>query len=123
MKQNKTIMILITNTFSKNFKKMKSIDYKDISIEIKKYKSWLKNFIELDEEDWNKILKWYLLSKKVRLLTYFQKVWWVFVPFYIVKKETKYWFNITSNLEQKYLNQLDKCILDIEKWDFEILEI
>jgi len=61
-------MILIANTFKKDLKKIKSVDLKTISKEIEKHNSGLNNFIKLDEENWNKIFKWYLLSKKVRLL-------------------------------------------------------
>jgi len=115
-------MIIITNTFSKNLKKLKSIWLENIKNEIEKHNSGLNNFIELIDLDWNKIYKWYLLSKKVRILTYFQKVWNKFIPFYIVNKETKYWYNITSNLEDFYLRQLDKSIEDIDSKKYIIYE-
>ena len=115
-------MILITDTFSKSLKKIRSVTLDNISTEIEKHISWLDNLIELDDTDGNKLYKWYLLSKKVRMFIYFEKVGDIFIHFYIVKKETKKWYNITSDLEWVYLNQLDKCIEDVDEKRFRILK-
>ena len=113
-------MIIITESFLKTLKKIKSISLESISNEIEKHKSGLNNFVEILDIEGNKIYKWYLLSKKVRILVYFQKVWNKFIPFYIVKKETKYWYNITSDLCEIYFRQLDKNIDDIGNNKFTI---
>ena len=87
-------MILITKTFQKLLDKIKSVSINEIKIEINKHNSWLENFIKIWELKNRKVLKWYLLHKKVRLLILFQEKNWNYLPFYIVRKETKYWKNI-----------------------------
>lgn len=82
-------MILITATFQKLLIKIKSISTENIKIEIEKHKSWLNNFIQIGTIDNRKVLKWYLLHKKVRLLILFQEKNWNYLPFYIVKKKQK----------------------------------
>ena len=86
-------MILITKTFEKELQKIKSVWFNEIKIEIDKHKSWL----EIWKLKNRKVLKWYLLHKKVRLLILFQEKNWNYLPFYIIKKETKFWKNITKN--------------------------
>lgn len=81
-------MILITKTFEKLLNKLKSIGVDDIKLEINKHKSWLDNFIEIWILKNRKVLKWYLLHKKVRILILFQEKNWNYLPFYIVKNET-----------------------------------
>ena len=46
-----------------------------------------------------------------------------FISFYIVKKETKYWYNITSDLCEIYFRQLDKNIDDIGNNKFTIYNL
>lgn len=115
-------MILVTDTFLKSLWKIKSVTFKNIELEITKQKLGLNNLIKLIDKEKYIIYKWYLLSKKVRLLVYYKKVWDIFIPFYIVKKETKYWYNITSELEAVYFNQLDKSLKDIENKKFRVIK-
>ncbi len=115
-------MILITKTFEKLLDKIKSIWIKEIKIEIDKHKSWLENFIEIWKIKDRKVLKWYLLNKKVRLLVLFVEKNWNYLPFYIVKKETKYWKNITKKSLEILSWKLDNIFNDLEKNDYKVIE-
>jgi len=115
-------MILITKTFKKSLTKIKSIWIDEIIIEINKHKSWLSNFIEIWLLKSRKVLNWYLLHKKVRILILFWEKNWNYLPFYIVKKETKNWKNITKDsLNWLYWN-LDKIFEDLERNNFDIIK-
>jgi len=46
-------MIIITETFLKTLKKIKSISLENISSEIEKHKSGLNNFVEILDIEWN----------------------------------------------------------------------
>jgi len=116
-------MILITKTFKKLLNKIKSVTIQDISIEIYKHKLWLDNFIELWELKNRKVLKWYLLHKKVRILILFQEKNGNYLPFYIVKKETKFWKNITKESLPILKNKLDNIFEDLNSYDYEIFDI
>jgi len=115
-------MILITSSFKKLLSKIKSISLEDIEIEISKHKKWLDNFIELWEVGGRKVLKWYMLQKKVRLVVLFQEKNGKYLPFYIVKKETKYWKNITKNSIVFLSWKLDSIFEDLENWRYEIID-
>ena len=113
-------MILITRTFQKLLDKIKSVTLKDITIEIQKHSLWLNNFKELWELKNRKVLKGYLLHKKVRLLVLFQEKNGNYLPFFIVKKETKLWKNITKDSLVLLKSKLDNIFEDLENNDFEI---
>ena len=113
-------MILITKTFQKLLDKIKSITLQDISIEIQKHSLWLNNFKELWELRNRKVLKGYLLHKKVRLLVLFQEKNGNYLPFFIVKKETKFWNNITKDSLVLLKSKLDNIFEDLENGNFEI---
>ena len=115
-------MILITKTFEKLLDKIKSIQINEIKIEIDKHKSGLNNFIEIWKLKNRKVLKWYLLHKKVRLLVLFQEKNWNYLPFYIVKKETKYWKNITKKSLNILSWKLDNIFEDLENNDYKIID-
>jgi len=115
-------MILITNTFEKLLDKIKSVWINEIKKEIDKHKSWLKNFIEIWELKNRKVLKWYLLHKKIRLLVLFQEKNWNYFPFYIIKKETKFWKNITKKSINELSWKLDNIFDDLEKNDYKIID-
>ncbi len=114
-------MILITKTFEKLLAKIKSVWINEIKIEIDKHKSWLENFIELWEIKNRKVLKWYLLHKKVRILILFQEKNWNYLPFYIVKKETKDWKNITKESLDNLSWKLDNIFDDLENDNYKII--
>ena len=116
-------MILVTQTFQKALSKIKSVNFNDILSEIKKHSSGLQNFIEIWEIDTKKVLKWYLNSKKVRLVVLFKENNWNYFPFYIVKKETKQWYNISKQSLKLLEGELDKHYEDLEKWDFEKINL
>ncbi len=116
-------MILITKTFQKLLDKIKSITIQDIKIEIHKHNLWLNNFIELWVLKKRKVLKGYLLHKKVRLLVLFQEKNGNYLPFFIVKKETKFWKNITKDSLELLKNKLDNIFDDIENNDYKILNV
>jgi len=115
-------MILITKTFQKLLDKIKSVSINEIKIEIDKHNSWLDNFIKIWELKNRKVLKWYLLHKKVRLLILFQEKNWNYLPFYIVKKETKYWKNITKESLDILSWKLDNIFIDLENNDYKIID-
>lgn len=115
-------MILITKTFEKLLSKIKSIQIDDVILEINKHQKWLDNFKNIWELKNRKVLKWYLLSKKVRFVVLFQERNWNYIPFYILKKETKNWFNISSNSLDMLNLKLDNILSDLEKSDYKIIE-
>ena len=115
-------MILITKTFEKLLNKIKSVSINEIKIEINKHNSWLDNFIKIWELKNRKILKWYLLHKKVRLLVLFQEKNWNYLPFYIVRKETKYWKNITKESIDILSWKLDNIFDDLKNNDYKIID-
>jgi hypothetical protein len=116
-------MILITKTFNKLLNKIKSVNFNDIKIEIVKHNIWLNNFKELWTLKNRKVLKWYLLHKKVRLLVLFQENNWKYLPFFIVKKETKDGHNIRKESLTELKNKLDKIFEDLENNDYEIFDL
>ncbi len=103
--------------------KIKSIDITNIKLEISKHKSWLDNFKQLWFLRNRKVLKWYLLQKKVRLLVLFQEKNWKYLPCYIVKKETKFWKNITKDSLVLLEKKLDNIFDDLKNNNYEIIEI
>lgn len=115
-------MIVITKTFKKLLSKLKSIDIFNITLLIDKHKKWLDNFIEIWEINNRKVLKWYLLQKKVRILILFQEKNWKYLPFYIVKKETKHWKNIRKESLDNVSWNLDHIFQDLENGDYEVIE-
>lgn len=115
-------MILITQTFEKLLNKIKSVWIDKIKIEIDKHKSWLENFIEIWVLKNRKVFKWYLLHKKVRILILFQEKNWNYLPFYIVKKETKDWKNITKDSLELLLWKLDNIFDDLENNNYKIID-
>lgn len=116
-------MILVTKTFKKLLIKLKSVWMGEIQSEISKHQSWLENFIEIWVLRNRKVLKWYLLHKKVRLLVLFQEKNGNYLPFYIVKKETKFWKNITKESLNELSVKLDNIFDDLENNDYEIIEL
>jgi hypothetical protein len=115
-------MILITKTFEKLLDKLKSVWVDEIKGEIEKHQSWLENFIEIWTLRNRKVLKWYLLHKKVRLLVLFQERNGNYLPFYIVRKETKFWKNITKDSLTDLSIKLDNIFDDLENNDYKIID-
>lgn len=113
-------MILITDTFSKLLSKIKSVSLDDVKNEIQKHKNWLDNFKSIWILRNRKVLKWYLLSKKVRLAVLFQEKNGNYLPFYVVKKETKEGFNISRYSVQDLDAKLDSIFADLELWKYKI---
>ncbi|MDD3793729.1 MAG: hypothetical protein PHI37_02870 [Candidatus Gracilibacteria bacterium] len=60
-------MILITDTFKKLLSRIRSVNIDDVILEISKHNKGLDNFIEIGVLQDRKVLKGYLLSKKVRI--------------------------------------------------------
>ena len=114
-------MILITDTFYKLLWKIKSVWIENIKTEILKHKLWNNNFVEIWYIKQRKVLKGYLLSKKVRFLVLFQEKNWKYLPFYIVKKETKEGWNITKDSLIDLEFKLDKIFEDLEAGRFEVM--
>lgn len=117
-------MILITKTFEKLLDKLKSVWINEVKWEIHKHNSWLGNFIEIWILKNRRVLKWYLLHKKVRLLVLFQEKNGNYLPFYIVKKETKFWKNITKDsLTNELSGKLDNIFEDLENNHYKIIKL
>lgn len=114
-------MILIPYTFKKSLSKIKSVSLDDVVWEISKHKNWLDNFKELWFLRERKVIKWYLLSKKVRIVVLFQEKNGNYMPFYIAKKETKHWYNISKYSLDDLDSKLDNIFEDLEKWNYEII--
>lgn len=115
-------MILITKTFEKLLLKIKSISIHDVILEINKHQNWLDNFKEIWVIKQRKVIKWYLLSKKIRIVILFQEKNWSYLPFYIVKKETKIWYNISKYSLSELESKLDNIFDDLEKWNYKIIQ-
>lgn len=112
-------MIVVTSTFKKLLSKIRSVTLDDVKKEIQKHSSGIDNFVVI----WNlrnrKVLKWYLLSKKVRLVVLFQEKNGNYLPFFIVKKETKEWYNISKHSLQDLESKLDGIFDDLDNWNYE----
>jgi hypothetical protein len=116
-------MIFITESFDKLLKKIKSVSLSDVITEIKKHKNWIDNFKKIWEEDESIIFKGYLLSKKVRFVVLFHKVEWDYIPFYVVKKETKKWYNISKITIEDFYEKLSKIQKELENSKYVEIEI
>ncbi len=112
-------MILVTKTFEKALSKIRSVKFEDIVSEISKHHSWLQNLIEIWKIDDKKVLKWYLNSKKVRIVVLFKAKNGSYFPFYIARKETRKWYNIFKQSLNFLEKELKKHYEDLDVWDFE----
>lgn len=88
--------VLITHAFDKMLRKLWSVNIADINTVLQKYLAGTWDTVELYEEDWLIVLKCYLLGTKVRCVVAFQKEIGIFMPLYIVRKETPEGRNITG---------------------------
>jgi len=113
-------MIVITDTFLKLLSKIKSVSLSDVAMEIDKHSKWLENFKLIWTLRSRKVLKGYLLSKKVRLVVLFQEKNGNYLPFYVVKKETKDGFNISRYSVEDLDSKLDSIFSDLEKGKYKI---
>lgn len=105
--------IVFTDSFLKRLNKLWNIKKDNIFDLIKKYPD-TNNLILLDFFDNSKILKWYLLSKNIRIMILFEFCKWKFIPFYIWKKETKKCNNITkNNYIDLFWNDIDKILNEV----------
>ncbi len=91
-----SMRLIFTRTFEKELSKIWSINKEDILREVEKYARWLHNFIELYEYEDGKVLKWYFLSKKIRVCIWFREVQGQFIPFLIARKETREGYSILT---------------------------
>ena len=115
--------IIFTDSFKKNLIKLWSISENDIINLIKKYPNTT-NLITIDNIESSKILKWYLYSKKVRILILFEYIKWKFIPVSIVKKETSKWQNIMKeNYIELFWGDIDRVIIDYDNENYQEIEI
>ena len=77
--------IIYTHSFIKQLEKIGSIEIADIKNLLKKYPT-SKNIVEIDVIDNFKILKCYLLQKRIRMIVFLRAVQENFIPIAIVKK-------------------------------------
>ena len=99
--------IIFSETFLKKLKKLK-LSENTITNLISKIPN-TKLAIKIDDFANFQVYKWYLNSKKIRIIILLQKVNNTYIPVSIFKKETKQWYNLTKETYQKY------CLSDIEK--------
>ncbi|MDD2516556.1 MAG: hypothetical protein PHF46_03265 [Candidatus Gracilibacteria bacterium] len=115
-------MILITETFEKSLKKIRSVSINSVISEIKKHKKGLDIFVSLYKTGERTVLKGYLLSSKVRILILFHEKNGNYMPFALFKKETKDGYNITK-ADEDFLNSLIKSnIEDIRNGKYKIIQ-
>ncbi|PCI24381.1 hypothetical protein COB57_05190 [Candidatus Peregrinibacteria bacterium] len=117
------ICCYLTSSFQKSLKKINSITESDLISLFKKYPN-SRQIIELDRLNDSKILKCYLLSKKVRCLVLFQYVKNIFIPVSIVKKESKFGKNISKkNYENLFSHDIEKAINDVQSHNYKTINI
>lgn len=85
---------------------------------LKKYQKGLSGTLTLFSLENGKVLKTYLMSKKVRMITFFRSPQGVYVPVWILRKETKMGMNITKDDESYIMRKIDHHIEDIMNGDF-----
>lgn len=69
------------------------------------------------------MLKWYLLSKKVRLMVAFARDNENYFPFLLLRKESRDGYNITRDDEEYLMNEFDKHISCIKNGEYEKIEL
>ncbi|MBS9775445.1 hypothetical protein KGV52_01890 [Candidatus Gracilibacteria bacterium] len=117
------MQVIITKSFKKQLLKLGSIHIENLLDLLKKYPH-TRNLVLLDTSNTGIILKGYLLSKKVRVLILLKQTKNTFVPVSLVRKESQKGYNITKENYQKiFLQDIAKVIEQIDKNDFERIEI
>jgi len=110
--------IIFTTSFDKKLLQLWNIDRKKVINLIKRYPN-TNNLIVIDTIETSKIIKWYLYSKKIRILVLFEYIKWKFIPISIVKKESSKWKNIMkNNYIDLFGNDIDKAIYDYNNNNF-----
>jgi len=115
--------IIITKSLEKGLKKLGSIKLSDIIVECRKHTEGKGNAVILLQLPEGEVLKSYLLGKRVRMITFFRTKKGVYVPVWIVKKESTRGMNITKYDESFLLDKIGKHIADIEGGRFQEYEL
>lgn len=114
--------IILTKSFQKQLIKFKSISKKQIVSEIKKHISGLDILVDIYSPAPNlKVLKGYLSNKKIRVVVMLVVKQKQYVPFFLVKKESKQGWNISKHSEKSLENYILKVIEDIKNKNFDII--
>ena len=115
--------IVLSQSFLKQLKKLGSVEVADLKKLLRKYPAF-NNIVEIDNVDNFKVLKCYLLQKKIRSLVFLRVREDNFIPVAIVKKESKKGKNIINlNFYQLFKGEMMRVFEDLEKGDFEIEEV
>jgi len=115
--------LIITKTFSKKINKLKSISINDIKNLILKL-PYTNLLIEIDNFENSVILKWYLNSKKIRIIILFEKIENIYFPVSLFKKESKNWYNITKENYIKFCtHDITKAMQDYKNWFYEEIKL
>ena len=115
--------IIITKSFQKQLVKFKSVSKKQVVSEIKKHTLGLDVLVDIYSPAPNlKVLKGYLINKKVRLAVLLVVKNRQYVPFFLAKKESKKGWNISKQSEKSLENYIVKAIQNINDKDFEIVK-
>lgn len=115
--------IILTKSFQKQLAKFKSIYNKQITDEIRKHISGLDVLVDIYSPALNlKVLKGYLLNKKVRMAVLLVMRNKQYIPFFLARKESGCGWNISKQSEKSLENYIIKAVKDIKNNDFEIIE-
>lgn len=103
--------LVLCPSFVKQLKKLKSIQIDDVKALLRKFPN-TNNIEVIDHHEEDKVLKCYLLQKKVRSIVFLMIETNLFIPVSIVKKESKTGKNITK---ENYSDLFEGEILKIEE--------
>lgn len=114
--------IVLSKSFLKQLKKLGSVEINDMKKLLRKYPT-SKNIVEIDRIDKFKILKCYLLHKKIRSIIFLRVREESYIPIAIIKKESRKGENIIKeNYWQLFNGEIRKTFEDLEKGNFEVEE-
>ncbi len=117
------MQILFCSSFLKSLKKVRSISTDDITTLLAKYPNTteIKNIDVYQPYD---VLKCYLFGKRVRMMVLAATIKGKYVPFAIVKKETKKGHNITKdNYIELFGGDIKRILTDVQNGDYVTEEV
>lgn len=115
--------ILFCTSFLKSLKKIRSIDTNDICALLTKYPNTTEIKI-IDKYGEYEILKCYLSGKRVRVIVFVTIAKGKYVPFAVVKKESKKGRNITKdNYIELFSGDITRVLKDVRESNYETEDI
>lgn len=114
--------IILTKSFQKQLAKFKSVSKKQVAAEIKKHISGSNSMVDIYSPAPDlKVLKGYLIGRKIRMAVLFIIKQEQYTPFFLAKKESKQGWNMSKQSEKFLENHIIKAIQDIENNNFETI--